>query len=193
MWMVIVHIFGVENSQIAIRSYFIAKDPFSGWKIGGFSIFDSEEKDLLYHVKSSYYYYEGRIELSDLSSKQMIATLTYSFNIFKVKQGEFSILNLSSNEWINGTIENSFPTFHDEYIIKWNEQSILMKTRFLSISTTFQHENHSGILATLEKRVFSSFWRNKYDLQIFSDDLPDVFYFLALTITDQNDELDSED
>ncbi|CAF5109143.1 unnamed protein product, partial [Rotaria sp. Silwood1] len=143
--------------------------------------------------KSSYYYNEGNIDLSDLSSKQIIATLTYSFSIFKVKQAKFSILTLSSNQWINGTIENSFPKFHNEYIIKWNEQNILMKTKFLSTLTIFRYENHSEILATLKKRVFSSFWRNKYDLQIFSDDLPNVFYFLLLTITDKNDELDSED
>ena len=89
-------------------------------------------------------------------------------------------MNLSSNKWINGTAENSFPTFLGEYIIKWNEQSILMKRKFLSTLTIFQYENHSGILAMLKKRVFSSFWRNKYDLQIFSNDLPDAFYFLAL-------------
>ncbi|CAF1442989.1 unnamed protein product [Rotaria sp. Silwood1] len=178
---------------MAIRSYFITKDPYSGWKIGGFSVFDSEGKDLLYHIKSSYYYFERRIELSDLSSEQIIATLTYSFSIFRVKQAELSILNLSSNEWINGTVENSFPAFHYEYIIKWNVQSILMKTNFLSTLTTFRYENHRKILATLKKRVFSSFWQNKYDLQIFSDDLTDTFYFLLLTITDQNYELDSED
>jgi hypothetical protein len=157
--MVIVHIFAVENSQIAIQSYFIAKDPFSEWKIGGFSIFDSEEKDLLYHIKSSYYYYEGRIELSDLSSKPMIGTLTYSFNIFKVKQAEFSILNLSSNEWINGTVENSFPSFHDEYIIKWKEQSSLMETRFFSTLTTFRVRPFSSLLFRTTNRMFGIGYR----------------------------------
>ncbi|CAF4294799.1 unnamed protein product, partial [Rotaria sordida] len=115
MWMGIVHILTVKNSQTAIRSYFITKDPFNEWEIGGFSIYDSEEKDLLYHIKSSYHYHEERIELSDLSSKQIIATLTYSSSILKINQVEFSILNVSSNKWINGTVENSFTTFHDEY------------------------------------------------------------------------------
>ncbi|UJR38533.1 hypothetical protein I4U23_031201 [Adineta vaga] len=153
-----------KTSSVEIRSYFIEKDPFNGWT-DGLSIFDSKEKHLLYHVKSTSYFFEKRVELFDRSSQQITATLTYSYNNIKVKQGEFSILNLSSNERLNGTIKDTARLFHNEYIMKWNEQSVLIETKFFSILTTFRYENHNEILATLDERVFSSLWRNKYDLQ----------------------------
>jgi hypothetical protein len=62
-----------------------------------------------------------------------------------------------------------------------------METKLFSSTTTFEHEYHSGVLAKIQKRSFSLMQPNRYDLQIFSDDLPAAFYFLALAVKDQND------
>ncbi len=181
---VMVGISTVNNSKPTIRSYFIEKDFFSGLKLGEFSIFDSTKKQLLYRIES-YYTIGGKIELIDVSSKQIIGQLTNPLNLL-LYAGNFSIFNLSSNQWINGKIERIFHMVNDKYIIKWNKRSILMETKFGSLTTTFEYENHSGILAKFEKRPTLFIWSNKYDLQVLSDDLPHAIYFLAIAIKDHN-------
>jgi hypothetical protein len=167
----------VKNSTV-LRRYYIKKDFFSGLKLGQFSIFDSTQKNLLYRLKS-YYKIGGKLELIDQSSKKVIGNLT------NARGGDFSLFDSSSNQWINGKIERLFNILDCKAIIKWNKRSILMATKFASLTTTFEYEYHSGLLAKVKKRSISFISTNRYDLQILSNDLPDTFYFFGLAIADQ--------
>ncbi len=173
-----------NNWKSDIRNYFIEKDAFKGLKLGGFSIFDSSKIHLLYRIES-HYTIGGKLVLIDQSSKQVIGYLTRPSN-FLLYKGNFSILDLSSNQWINGRIETIFHIFNQKCIIKCNKQNILMEKKFGSLTTTFQYEYHTGILAKCKYRLISSIWSNKYDLQILSDDFPHPIYFLAIAIQDYN-------
>jgi hypothetical protein len=61
-----------------------------------------------------------------------------------------------------------------------------METKFGSLTTTFEYEYHSEILAKFKKRPVLFIWSNKYDLQILSNNLPDSIYFIAIAIKDNN-------
>ncbi len=174
----IVRTLAVKNSSTVLRRYYIKKDFFSGLKLGQFSIFDSTQKNFLYRLKS-YYKIGGKLELIDQSSKKVIGNLT------NARGGDFSLFDSSSNQWINGKIERLFNLMDSKSIIKWNKRSILMATKFGSLTTTFEYEYHSGLLAKVKKRSISFISTNRYDLQILSNDLPDTFYFFGLAIADQ--------
>jgi len=185
--LVLITIFGilaVKNSHTtATRRYFMKRDFFNGFKSAEFSIFDSSEKVLLYRIES-YHVLGGSIELIDSLSKQVTGKLRSTVNIFSY-EGNFQIFNSSSNQWINGKIERIFNVFNEKYLIKWNGYSILMETKPLSLTTTFEYEYHSGILAEIKQRSLTIL-RSKYDLKIYSDDLPHAIYFLAIAVKDQN-------
>ncbi len=182
----IVDIVAVNNSpETDIRSYFIKKDSSNVFKLGEFSIFDSSQNHLFYRIKS-YYAVGGELKLIDVSSNKAIGQLKNAITLSSF-EANFSIFDSSSDQWINGKIERMYRTLAKKYIIKWNRQSIFMETKLFSSTTTFEHEYHSGVLAKIQKRSFSLMQPNRYDLQIFSDDLPAAFYFLALAVKDQND------
>jgi len=180
--LMVITILAVKNSENHFRSYFIEKDFFSGIKMGEFSIYDSRKTRLLYRIES-YYTIGGKLEVIDTSTKQVIGRLNNPWNLLLYK-GNLTIFHSSSNQWIKGRIEKVFHMFNDKYIIKWNNRSVLMENPFGSLRTTFQYENHSRILAEIQKRSISFIWSNKYDLKIYSDYFPDCIYFLAIAIKD---------
>jgi hypothetical protein len=42
------------------------------------------------------------------------------------------------------------------------------------------------ILARIRKRLASYLWSNKYDLQVYTNELPDAIYLLAIAAYDYN-------
>jgi hypothetical protein len=163
------------------------KDFFNGFKLAEFSVFDSSEKHLLYRIES-YYVVGGKIQLIDISSKQIIGKLTNSLNLL-LYEGNFSIFNFSSHQWIDGNIQRIFNLINEKYLIKWNDKTIIMETKFGSLTTTFQYEFQNEILAKIQKRSIAFIWSNKYDLHLFSNQFPDAIYFLSIAVKDQNNRI----
>jgi hypothetical protein len=182
LMIIMMNILAVKNSQILLRSYFIEKDFFTGIKMSEFSVFNSAKTRLLYRIES-YYQVGGKFEVIDRSTKQVIGQLINLWNLLLYK-GNLSVLHPTSNQWIQGRIEKVFHMLNDKFIIKWNNRSVLMENKFGSLTTTFQYENHSRILAEIKKRPISFIWPNKYDLHVYSDHFPDCIYFLAIAIKD---------
>jgi hypothetical protein len=62
-----------------------------------------------------------------------------------------------------------------------------MEQKPLSLTTEIRDEQQSNyILARIRIRLASILLPNKYDLQIYTNELPDVIYLLALTAYDYN-------
>ncbi|CAF1133303.1 unnamed protein product [Adineta steineri] len=153
-----------DSSKSARRTYLVKKDLFSLLKFSQFSIL-VPENHLVYRIKS-YYTFGRKLEV------------IHAIN--------FTILNSTSNEWIPGKIILTPAGLDSKFIIKWDGYSIAMTTKFGSLTTTFEYEYHSGILAKFKKRISSLVWRTKFDLQVFSNDLPDTIYFIGLAMKEQN-------
>ncbi|CAF3945637.1 unnamed protein product, partial [Adineta steineri] len=168
-----------DSSTTAIRTYLVTNS-FNLFKINEFSVFISE-KNLVYNIKSDLGF-PRKLDIIDVSTNQIICRLKNVSDRHRLQNdANFTILNSTSNEWISGRIIRPISFLGAKYFIKWDKYNILMKTKFGSfLTTTFEYENHSSILAKSKKRISSLFGTAKYDLQIFSNDLPDIIYFIGV-------------
>ncbi|CAF1398017.1 unnamed protein product [Adineta steineri] len=172
-----------DSSKSARRTYLVKKDLFSLLKFSQFSIL-VPENHLVYRIKS-YYTFGRKLEVIHVPTNQIVCRLQNKPSFIQ-KAINFTIHNSTSDEWIPGKIILTPSGFDSKFIIKWDGYSIAMTTKFGSLTTTFEYEYHSGILAKFKKRISSLVWRTKFDLQVFSNDLPDTIYFIGLAIKEQN-------
>ncbi|CAF1412224.1 unnamed protein product [Adineta ricciae] len=76
--------------------------------------------------------------------------------------------------------------FGDEYIIEWNGENIVMETNLFSLTTKFHYQNQETILAEFRRCRIPFNWTNRYDLEIFSKQVPHPVYLLALAARDHD-------
>lgn len=163
-------------------TYVIRRDLFNVFKAHQFSIYDSSQNDELYRLQSQYAFTQT-IELVAQSSKEVIGKLRSKF-LALLYEGNMTILDPRTNQWINGRIKRQLTFIFETYSIEWNSRRISMTTGFNPFHTEF-HDETSGILvARVQKRLISLVWANIYDLEIFSDDVPKAIYILALAAHD---------
>ena len=172
------------NSQNNVQKYVVQKDLINFFRPGQFSIFDGNEKELLFRVKS-YISFWHRIEIFDATTKQLIGRLLSDWTWF-LYQAKFSILDPTSNKWIDGQIQKKLSFYVDQYLIEWNDRKIMMETKIASFTSEFRDENQQ-ILARYRMRWSSLIWSNKYDLEIYSNEFPESLYILALAAKDHTD------
>ncbi|CAF4024394.1 unnamed protein product [Rotaria sp. Silwood1] len=177
----------VVYSQNVIKFYVIKKDFFNIIKASQFSIYDPREQQLYYRIQSKLALQQV-LELIEYPSNQVIAKLNSRWDILLYK-ATISIFDSQSNQWIDGQIRQHFKLFGDKYTIEWNGESIVMETKFASFTTKFRDQNQDNILAKFRMRWFSVLGSNKYDLEIFSRQVPDSIYIFALAAKDYNDAL----
>ncbi|CAF1198111.1 unnamed protein product [Adineta steineri] len=166
----------------ANRSYLVKRVNFNVFKFSEFSIFRSKHH-LAYRIKSSYAF-RRKLEIIDVSTNQVVCRLTNKISLTQ-SGADFTILNSTSDEWITGKILRK-AGLNQKYHIKWDGNDILMKTKFNSLTTTFEHEYQSGILAKFKRPFFPLIFGVEFDLQIFSNDVPDIIYFIGLVMKDQD-------
>ncbi len=101
-------------------------------------------------------------------------------NIFNVTM---SIYDKKLNKWIDGTMKAMNATFTKTYRIVWNQKSLIIKRRFYTKTIKIYNERPEELVAEFRHRFrWSSKSQFKYNLKIYSDQLPDAVYLLALTI-----------
>jgi len=62
-----------------------------------------------------------------------------------------------------------------------------MEQKAFSLTTEIRDEQQPYYIhARIKMRLTSVVWSNKYDLQVYTDELPDVLYLLALAAYDYN-------
>ncbi|UJR29860.1 hypothetical protein I4U23_017408 [Adineta vaga] len=108
---------------------------------------------LLFRIES-FFTFGGKIQVINLSSKQVIAELRNKFSLLK-HQANFTILDPISNQWINGEFQRQFHFYKTKYLIHWNKQSILIENKVLTYTTTFTHEQTNQTLAIVKEHAFS--------------------------------------
>ncbi|CAF1197332.1 unnamed protein product [Adineta steineri] len=168
------------------RTYLIKRDLFSGLKGGEFTVYDNPGKITLFRMESKFAILHNIRIFKGLNKKQNPIALLKAKLSFVLYKGTIAIFNKNSNEWKNGTIEQNFKIVGNKFTIKYNNTEVSMEGKAASLDTTFIDQSNKQVLAKFHKRVSSLFWRNKYDLQVLSDKLPDQVYFLGIAARDIN-------
>ncbi len=163
-----------------LRAYTLRKDFFNGIKAGEFSVFDISKKTLYYRIESKYTFMP-KFDLVAYPSKQVVGKLESKFGSINL-----SLLDDKTGQWITGSMKGHLKLLkHYEYTIQLNGRRILVEKELLSAHTTFRDESQGGtLLARFQREFFSPITATTYGLQVYSNDIPDGLYLLALAWTD---------
>ncbi|CAF2155679.1 unnamed protein product [Rotaria magnacalcarata] len=172
-------------SENVAATYTVNKDFFNVMKAPQFSIYDASEQQLHYRIQSKFSLWHI-IEIISYPSNELIAKLRSQWFIW-LYAANISIFDSPSNQWINGSIHKNLAFFGDKYTIVWNGKVIVMETKFASLITKFHDQQQGNLSAKFHKRWISFVWSDKYDLEIFSKEIPDTLYMLALAAKDYTD------
>ena len=92
------------------------------------------------------------------------------------------------NQWIAGRISQNFPNYRLRYNIQYaNRRLILNKNLFSLIYEIRDEQWPNNVLARIKKRLSSIIWSNKYGLDVYTNELPDVIYLLSIFAFDYSD------
>ncbi|CAF4111011.1 unnamed protein product [Rotaria magnacalcarata] len=147
-----------------------------------FSVLDSSEKQYLYRLKSS----NDDSNLLLIISYPSKDVLGYVGNEWRneILNVTFEIYNSTTNQWTNGTIKKLPNLFTEKYLIEWNSQNFMMKKKLFSIHHKF-YDECENVLAQFRMRFRWFNWTLiKYNLELFSDKLPEIIYFFLIAIVD---------
>lgn len=91
------------------------------------------------------------------------------------------------NQWIPGKITQAYPPYSHRFTIQYANRRLVMQ----HLPFTFTSEIRDDlapfyVLARIRKRLSSIILPNRYDLQIYTNELPDIIYFLAVAAYDHN-------
>ncbi|CAF4500949.1 unnamed protein product [Rotaria socialis] len=173
-----------SNSDLSTLSKFllIRDDTTDKNGLSRFSVLDSSEKQYLYRLKNSnddsnlllIVSYPSKDVLGYVGNEWRNETLNVTFEIY----------NSTINQWTNGTIKKLPNLFTEKYLIEWNSQNFMMKKKLFSIHHKF-YDECENVLAQFRMRFRWFNWRLiKYNLELFSDKLPEIIYFFLIAIVD---------
>ena len=95
------------------------------------------------------------------------------------------VYDMLYNQWIPGKISQAYPGYRFRYLIQYGNRRLIMEHKVLSLTTEFRDEQQLNyILARFRIRLTSIVWSNKYDLQVYTNEFPDVIYLLAIAAYD---------
>jgi hypothetical protein len=166
------------------RSYVIIRDKLPDeHQLYGYSIFDSTEKKRLYRLKTIHSDIDIMV-LVDYPAKNVVANMEGVLLEGKLNI-TFSVYDYQQNKWTDGAVAESYHFLFRKYAIEWNSKPYIMKNRFSSRNNRLYNKSQNQLLAKFVKR---SLWFDsvtvKYDLKIYTDELPDAVCFFAIAIID---------
>ncbi|CAF1944691.1 unnamed protein product [Rotaria magnacalcarata] len=147
-------------------------------------ILSSDEKQLLYRIQTSTSDIDAII-LVDNPAYNIVANIEgmwadKTFNL------TFPVYDYELNAWTDGTLNRPTHSIDVEYAIAFNNQYLHSKRKWYSHSVYVYRIITKALLVRFGIR---SRWFNwspiKYDVKIYSDIVPDVVYFLLLTVMEQ--------
>jgi hypothetical protein len=168
-----------ENGPL--RVYTLRKDYFNGIKAAEFSVFDTSQKTLYYRIESKFTFMP-QFELVAYPSKQVVGKLKSKFGSI-----DLSLLDDKTGQWMTGSMKYHLTLLKQyEYNIQFNGRRISMEKQLLYPHTTFRDESQGGnnLLARFQREFFSPITATTYGVQVYSNDIPDGFYLLALAWAD---------
>ncbi|CAF3807082.1 unnamed protein product [Rotaria sp. Silwood1] len=172
------------DSKKADRTYVLVENPRSRrFELTGYTIFDSKEKTRLYRLTASRSDIDSGI-LFDNAEDNMIANLEGEWieDKFNVT---FSIYNSKLNKWTDGIIRRTLHWFSVDYTVEYNNEQVIAKRKKDAKKGKIYHKKNNELLAKFAAR---SQWLSgtplKYDLEIYSNKVPDAIHFFLLLIMD---------
>ncbi|CAF0785475.1 unnamed protein product [Adineta steineri] len=173
-------IFAPVNPLPTVRSYLI-KGRFQLMRSLEFAIFDAAGVKQQYRIESQFGTMENP-KVVAYPSKEIVATLQEKF-VNLMYNGIISILDPTSDEWISGKI---YHKFLDDIFIEWNGHRVrILRKKGDDRSLFFRDEINGTILANSEKKSKFKYFSIKYDVKVFSDELPDAIYFLGIAVANE--------
>ena len=194
-WIVVLFLMVTPSNQSKkiLRSYVIRKDRIMpNFQLADLSFFDSVDKSRLYTIET----YKSDIHAVQLLAQPSKTPVGALEGIWKTQilNATFSFLDARSNQWKDGTIVRNVHLFANKYTISVNGKQILMKSKVLSTNPIeLRDKKGKDLLAQFQSRTgqFNSL-ALRYDLKVFSNKVPDVVYFFALSIMDHQSMLNFE-
>ncbi|CAM4897805.1 unnamed protein product [Rotaria socialis] len=178
----IILIKSIQSKKLISKFLLIRDDTTDKNGLSRFSVLDSSEKQYLYRLKNSnddsnlllIVSYPSKDVLGYVGNEWRNETLNVTFEIY----------NSTINQWTNGTIKKLPNLFTEKYLIEWNSQNFMMKKKLFSIHHKF-YDECENVLAQFRMRFRWFNWRLiKYNLELFSDKLPEIIYFFLIAIVD---------
>ncbi|UJR11008.1 hypothetical protein I4U23_015192 [Adineta vaga] len=170
----------IDANSGSLREYSLRKDYFNGIKVAEFTVTDISKKTVYYRIESKFSFMP-KFELIDYSSKQVVGNLDS-----KVGSITLSLLDSKTGQRLTGSMKAHLTlTKGLRYTIELAGRQIKMESNLFSTLTTFRDESQDGaILARFQRESFSPITATTYGLQVYSNDIPDGLYMLALAWTD---------
>lgn len=173
----------VSQSSLNLpRHYLAQRDFFNFFKAGEYSIIDPENKTLYYRIESRYHLIK-RVEIIRYPSKKQTARLSSKVNGLTF-EGDFSILDEKTNQWIDGEIEQNFRWFQTSFLIHWNGHQIRMENNGKNLIDEFRNEENE-LLAEIQLELGTVLWRKKYNMKVHTTEYPEEIYLIALSASDR--------
>ncbi len=103
-----------------------------------------------------------------------------------VYQGYFNVLDDQYNRWITGQISQRYYSQGFRFIIKYGRKYYLMENKIGSLITEIRDQKRKNYVLTRFYKIYENpfFGSSKYNIQVYTDDLPDPIYVLALYALD---------
>ena len=162
------------------RQYIVRRDLFTVMRASQFSIMDPSEKKLYYRIESAQHLLQ-RVKVIRYPEKVQTARLAEKFHALKY-HGDFSILNETTNRWIDGVIDKGMQWLHFSSAIQWNGYQINVTGTEKPLSLEFRDESDE-LLAEYRLQVSVSFWK-RYHVKVYTNEYPEEIYLLALAALD---------
>ncbi|CAF3040436.1 unnamed protein product [Rotaria socialis] len=168
----------------AKRQYLIVTDFFTGIKAHEYSVYYPTSKILQYRIESKYHILQS-LELVSYPTKTIIGKLKSKIKMI-LYEADFDIYDNRTRQWLKGTVKQGWSLFRHNWTIEFNGRSLLMETESLSFDTNiFDQQNNRALLAKFRLRPHSLMWVSKYDLEIYSNEIPDSVYLLSIAARDR--------
>ncbi|CAF1016328.1 unnamed protein product [Rotaria sordida] len=166
------------------RTYVVVRNATAPVKpMYGFKIFDSKEKTCLYRIRVSSKAVDSAI-LVDNFEKNIMANLEGIW-IEKLLNVTFSIYDSKLNKWTDGFIQRNAHLISVDYIIQFNNQQLIATWKSFSKKVNVYNKKKNELLAQFQHRTRWLFSKSvKYDLKIYSNQVPDAIYFFLVLILD---------
>ncbi|CAF3726928.1 unnamed protein product [Rotaria sp. Silwood1] len=180
----------IESGKIE-RAYVLVENARSSrLEINGYTIFDSKEKQNLYRLTASRSDIDTVI-LFDYSHNKMTANLEglWMFDPFNVT---YSIYDSKLNKWMDGTLRRTVHWFSVDYTTEYNNEQVIGNRKNKTPKGKIYLKKKNELLAKFRARSQrDSDQPIKYDLEIYSNKVPDALHFLLLLIMDHRLRADS--
>lgn len=186
----------IENIYSLHRTYTIVVEKILNEnRLLNYTIYDSMGLKRLYRMRTLQNDIDT-ILLVDYPAKNLVGNCEGEWAWDKVDVS-FSIYSYSLSKWIDGKISKRVHLLRQKYSIEWDSKEVIMKSDLFSHAMSFYTGPQEIFLGQFKDT--SSLFRNnaKYQLQIYSNYMPDQIYFFALamishqiqqTVDDDDDE-----